>query len=148
MYHTAKFSLILENSAFNRGMDILTIKSKSCLDIAKYPTTHFGIPCLNHNFLALKMGVRSKNFWYQYWAQMLAPLPFEEDKRKLYYVKVTRCEYKWPASFPFHRCYILTIKCILTNHTNCEMYIIHTIPTMKYILYIPYLIWNVHWWRW
>ena len=50
MYHTAKFSLILENSAFNRGMDILTIKSKSCLDIAKYPTTHLGIPCLNYNF--------------------------------------------------------------------------------------------------
>ena len=116
---------------------ILPILSGQCLDMAEQPTTRLGPPCLYHNFLASKMGVWSKNFWYQYWAQMLAPLPFEEDKRKLYYVKVARCEYKWPASFPFHRWYILTIKCILTYHTNCEMYIVYTNYEMYKIHIIP-----------
>ena len=56
---------------------------------------------------------------------MLAPLPFEEDKRKVYYVKVAGCEYKWPASFPLPR----------MVHTDYQMYIIHTVPN-TYKIYI------------
>ena len=84
--------------------------SGQCLDMAEHPTTCLGTPCLNHNFLAFK------KIWYQYWAQILALLPFEEDKRKVYYVKVAGCEYKWPASFPLPQ----------MVHADYQMYVIHT----------------------